>query len=165
MTLCSPIPRLFFYAWKGDVPFPKCTWFGCREYRAGLIFFTWAWWKPSSCCESIMSCPMYRSVKTKHDRPTARSGLVSGPDKKWNSFWWEQSWYYKLSKVHQVCLTILLECTFHVKLILFILEMYTLTLGHFSLIFLATPVMVPPVPAPRTTMSTLPKNKLWTNTF
>ena len=45
------------------------------------------------------------------------------------------------------------------------LEMYTLAFGHFSLIFLATPVMVPPVPAPRTTMSTLPENKAWTNTF
>ena len=36
---------------------------------------------------------------------------------------------------------------------------YTLAFGHFSLIFLATPVMVPPVPAPSTTMSTLPENK------
>jgi len=41
--------------------------------------------------------------------------------------------------------------------------MCTLTFGHFSLIFLATPVMVPPVPAPRTTMSTLPENKVITN--
>ena len=53
----------------------------------------------------------------------------------------------------------------HNFLLKFILQMSTLTFGHFSLIFLATPVMVPPVPAPRTTMSTLPENKSQTNTF
>ena len=38
--------------------------------------------------------------------------------------------------------------------------MGTFALGHFSLIFLAIPVIVPPVPAPQTIMSSFPANQV-----